>query len=182
MHWLIFVLILVMVIGPIMYMVPTERDKRLMQLRMKARQLGMNIEISTLPKLDPTADERVTASGQVKSPTFSCSGYQLPVSNDDALATFRLQRIPQSPTMLVNEVAGWHATTADGSEQIRLSGDLAGLENFLRSLPDTWSAVALDARFLTCFWDEKASADSDILESMVEVLREFETVSARLRN
>ncbi|MEM9624471.1 MAG: hypothetical protein AAF993_22715, partial [Pseudomonadota bacterium] len=79
MTWLILILVLAMVIGPVMYLVPSARDKRLAELRSQARIAGLGVKLSTLPKLDPSADERVSAGGVIKEAANSCVAYQLPI-------------------------------------------------------------------------------------------------------
>ena len=58
MQWLVIILILALVIGPVAYLLPSKKDKRLAALRLRARQLGLHITLSRLPKLDPSAEER----------------------------------------------------------------------------------------------------------------------------
>ena len=67
MSWIIIIGVFILAAGPLFYFMPTAKDKRLTALRMRARQLGFTIQLDALFKLDPSADERVTAGGQARS-------------------------------------------------------------------------------------------------------------------
>ena len=82
MTWIIIILVIAVVLGPIMHLVPSAKDKRLTALRAAARRCGLTVKITTAPKLDPTAAERVTAGGKTLEPYWSCTAYQIPMAQN----------------------------------------------------------------------------------------------------
>ncbi len=179
MHWLVIILVLALVVGPVAYMLPSRKDKRLAALRLRARQLGLNISLSQLPKLDPLAEERVSAAGELKDPRFPCVAYTLSRELDrvpEIDSGFHLQRLPAQPTVPVNVWSeGWHLTTAGtqggGADEAALNSLARALAplterltEFLADAPADWFAVSADARCVACYWAEKAEAEGDELD------------------
>lgn len=173
MVWLIIIGVLALAVGPIFYMLPSAQDRYLAGLRLQARQLGFSMQLRPLMLLDPTAEERVTASGRALKPMFDCMCYEWlarqPLYNSPDIL---LQRLPQTPTIPVHECApGWgFAKQGERSER-----DLAGwallsqqttfqnsLLDTLRNLPKSVVAVALHGTAVGVYWRENAAAQSDL--------------------
>ena len=76
MVWLIILAVLALAVGPIFYLLPSAQDRFLAGLRQHARQLGFSMQLQRLGKLNPTAEERVSASGQQRDPVVECMRYQ----------------------------------------------------------------------------------------------------------
>ena len=53
MTWLLIILVLVVAFGPVLWLVPSKRDKRLSALRSRARAEGLIVEMRRIPKPDP---------------------------------------------------------------------------------------------------------------------------------
>ena len=109
MNWLIIILIVFVVIGPVLYLLPNARDKRLIALREQARHAGLAVQITSVPKLDPAAHERVSAGAKTLEPKRLCSAYKMPVATKVVgVEALLLLKKPEFPTVLVNEVVpGW---------------------------------------------------------------------------
>ena len=73
MEWFVILLALGVAIGPILYLMPSDRDRYLTSLRALARKLGYTVQLDKVLKLDPTDDERVTAGGGMRQPALSCA-------------------------------------------------------------------------------------------------------------
>ena len=181
MTWIIIVLVLAMIIGPVMYLVPSAKDKRLTALRAAARKVGLTVQITSVAKLDPADQERVSAGGRTRQPRVACTAYQLPITR--RLADFKavmLLKIPAQPTVAIAEViAGW-ALDADTPRRVwdAYNADGKGAAALFRAvnrLPDDALAVALDKRFVACYWLENAGPDEQIVESIDAVLAELRT-------
>ncbi len=176
MTWLIIALIMVVVIGPVMYLVPTAKDKRLTGLRASARGRGLNVQITSVPKLDPAGHERVTAGGKTQDPCTPCAAYHLPLGDNLAdMSHFMLVKLPEHPTVLVNEVSpGWALSKeSDQSFWQRYNTGGAGvaqLSDISEQLPADVLALAVDARSVACYWQEKAAAEDDVVDRIAAVL------------
>jgi len=175
-NWIIIAVVIVMIIGPILYLLPTPKDKRLAGLREQARNLGLNVKLESIEQLDPGPQERVSAGGVYKDPRYSCAAYQLPMSIgsyvDDRLI---LLKIPAQPTVpFVVAMDGW-ALSGPASQAVwqgiaRVESITQVLREILGKLPQDTLACAIDARFVACYWTEKADTDSDAVENIQQQL------------
>ena len=136
----------------------------------------MSVQIISLPKLNPSAAERVTAGGKSLLPTTLCSGYKLAIGQKLAVSgEITLLKIPPDPSVTVNEVLPGVALSADSDQQLwqryNAGGAAAGLiEEAFRKLPPDTLAVAIEERNVVCFWMEKAKAETGQVETIRAVL------------
>lgn len=189
--WLIIVAVLALAVGPIFYLLPSAQDRFLAGLRQHARQLGFSIQLQRLGKLNPTAAERVSASGQERHPVVECMRYQWLVREPiHAPLDIVLRRLPESATVSVQETtAGWgvaksgerRKTDHAGLHEIAQHPELQySLFECLRNLPDAVLALGIEARSVSIYWHEEAavprSADEKgrlaVGKSLIEDLRE----------
>lgn len=80
MTWLIVGGLLILAFAPILWLMPTKRDRQLVKLRAQARREGLMVEVTALPKRGASAEERVGADGVARAATQPCSAYRLPAS------------------------------------------------------------------------------------------------------
>ncbi len=182
MTWIIIGLVLVLAIGPAMYLLPSAKDKRHMMLREAARKHGLMVQITTLPKLDPTDSERVTAGGRTLEPRRSCANYQLPVGQRlHGAGEVLLVKMPEAPTMPVNEVLpGWSLDSGSDSgfwRRLTAIPDVRGLMiAHLGALPDGTYGCALNERYVSCYWNEGVGADAASVAAIQAELEGFKTL------
>ncbi len=163
MEWFIIVLALGVAIGPILYLMPTERDRYITSLRAQARKLGYTVQLDKVLKLDPDADERVTAGGSIRHSAVSCTRYQLPLGvTVNAVSPILLLRIPSNPTIPIERLAThWGVNGLDVSQLKSAArwqndtGSLMELISVLDQMPVDVLAVQLDKRFIAAFWREQ---------------------------
>jgi hypothetical protein len=163
-----------------MYLVPNAKDKRLTALRAEARKLGLSVKITSVPKLDPSADERVSAGGKVRDPRIACSAYQLSIGqNNLAQGHALLLKIPAHTTVLLNEVIpGWALNEETDNFWQRYNVAGAGAQIFTQAaqyMPADCLGIAIDNRFVACYWIEKATAEDGTLTRMNEGLAMLRT-------
>ena len=77
MVWIIVALVLAVVVGPVFWLLPSKRDRRVAELRVAARRAGLVVEMVALPKVDAAAHERVSAGGAPRNPSIDCAAYRL---------------------------------------------------------------------------------------------------------
>ena len=77
MAWIIIIGILLVAIGPVLYVMPSKRDKQLIALRSQARTAGLTVDISHIPDLNATAIDKVSAGGKKREPKIKCATYTL---------------------------------------------------------------------------------------------------------
>ena len=77
MAWVIVALVLIGVVGPLFWMLPSKRERQVGALRAAARGAGLVVELARVPKPDARAHERVSAGGVPKDATIRCAAYRL---------------------------------------------------------------------------------------------------------
>jgi hypothetical protein len=178
MSWIIIIGVFILAAGPLFYLMPTAKDKRLTALRSDARKLGFTIQLDGLLKLDPTPDERVTAGGQTRNTKTQCMRYQLALGQSlNHLSAITLQRIPAHPTVPVTVIIdGWGLPADEASltkmrDQTlaawqRQSQLLALLHGALQQMPVDVLGISIDGRSLGAFWREQRTDPSDSITTI----------------
>ena len=77
MTWLIVGGLLLLAFAPILWLMPTKRDRQLVKLREQARREGLMVEVTALPKRGAAAQERVGADGVARDARQACCAYRL---------------------------------------------------------------------------------------------------------
>lgn len=169
MEWFVIFLALGVAIGPMLYLMPTERDRHLSALRAQAKTLGYTVQLDRVLKLDPDDQERVTAGGGVRHPAVSCARYQLPLGVTlNQLAPLTLMRIPLRLTLTIERLSdNWGVLLHEPAQQKglvqwrHLPAAMAETIAVLQQLPDDVLGVHFDKRFVAAFWMEKSAVTSD---------------------
>jgi len=182
MTWLIVLLVLVIAVGPVMYLVPTAADKRLGGLREAARRLGLTVQLTSVPKLDPASHERVSAGGKSREPRLHCVAYRLALGDSlSAVRPLQLLRLPPQPTVPVEEVMpGWALAPASDRDFWQQFNRAQQGEQLLERLTTYWPqdvlSLSIDEREIACLWQEKAAVESDAvmqISTALKALRAF---------
>ncbi|GAA0785867.1 hypothetical protein [Marinobacterium sediminicola] len=163
MKWLIIGFILASLIGSVMWVMPSPRQRYQAQLRMRARQMGIQVQLAriTLPR----------AKGEVEQETVSVPAYRFIRDN--------LERVERDnwPSWEVHRLetidneglpAGWSWLKGQG----RLSSEAkVQLVALLEALPEDVVGVESTPLHLSLYWHEKGEADRiDQLQSLVKPL------------
>ena len=156
MVWIIVGLALVLAFGPVLYFLPTRRERRLADMRLEARRQGLMVELKPVRKLDPEPQERVSAGGAHRLPVHDSVSYALPLRAG-------LERI-QPWRLLRSARDGW-LFDADMPEPGEY-GLLVRLAPLLRGLPDDCVALELGAGTLACYWLERYPANTDTVRAL----------------
>lgn len=110
MGWIIAAIVLLAVIGPVLYLLPSKRQRRLGALRAAARSAGLTVELASAPKLDAAAEERISAGGVPREARIDCAAYRLPLPKPlpDA-PSWQLLRDRSGAASRLQPAAGWTA-------------------------------------------------------------------------
>ena len=154
---IIIVGVLAVAFGPILYMLPSRKDRRLAGLRAEARRLGLTVELKPVRNPDAAAEERVTAGGQLREPMHGSARYAL-----------ALDRLPDaaSPWRLLRSARGW---VADEGTDLP-AGWLAGLQPLIDALPADVVAVDFDGRSVGGYWLERPTSETDAVAKIKGLL------------
>ena len=144
MAWLFILLGLVLVLGPVLYLMPTRRDKEQAMLRACARAAGLVVELATLHKVDSEAYERVSASAQPRQPRIQCVRYGLPMG------------LPLSGLPEVHLVRGRNSDWRADPEYPAVANDelVLLLQPVLGGLPASARGLAVTASLVWVYWLE----------------------------
>ena len=147
MTWLLIGFLFLAAFGPILWLLPSERDKRLSKLRMEARRRGLAVELTRLPDPRPRPHDRVSSGGVVKSPVVKCAAYRM--------------HVPR-PLELVQP---WRVSPSDASAREKLA-------DYYDSMPSDWLAVEVDRNGACLYWREEVSdaTAGDKLDAVVGLL------------
>ena len=153
MTWLFIALMFIAAFGPILWLMPGKRERRLSKLRMQARQRGLVVEMTRIEDAAPARGDRVSSGGVVKRPVIRCAAYRRhaprPLERAEA---FRVER----------DDAGAQAAIGLGFEH----------------LPPDWLAVERDAHGACVYWREQVGDETlgqrldgieNVLNALVEV-------------
>ena len=148
MVWVIIIVVLLAAFGPILYLVPSRRDRRLARVRQQARLSGFVVELHPVRQTNPELADRVSAGGAVKTPMHQSVGYTLMLpSRLDFLSSWRVLRDDEATV----PVPGWQLD--EGGVK-----SLVGLPDLLAELPGDVVGVELKTQTLTAFWLESPPA------------------------
>jgi hypothetical protein len=168
MTWVIIGLILLAAFGPVLWLVPSKRDRHLSALREQARREGLVVELRRLPKLNPSPEERVTAGGRVKEPVVECTAYTHTLTRRLAwLPSWRLIREEGYPQPL----PGWVFDPDLKAGGAAFDASLEILDELFAGLPSDVIGVQLSARSLTLYWLESAAARRDTVTSLSALVK-----------
>ena len=160
MVWVVIVLALALAFGPVLYLLPTRKDRRLAAMRLEARRLGLLVELKPVRKLDAQAEERVTAAGKRRSPVHSSVVYAMTMRGSlDRVRPWRLLRSGRG---------GWQFD--DEFEAQPPPELLPALEPGLKDLPDDAVALEFGGSALACYWFERFPADGDTVKALKSTL------------
>ena len=186
MTWLIIAVVLLVAFGPVLWLVPSRRDRRLSALRSEATRQGLVVELARLPNLAPSAEDRVSAGGARREPVIECAQYRkvLPAALR-TLPSWRLRRGGDPGAAADLGVAAWpgqwgfeHAERPPLAERQLAEQMLAATAPAAAELPEDVIAVAFEPRQLTAYWLEQPGADgaalAGTLDRMAEALAELD--------
>ena len=151
--WLIIGLILFAAFGPLVWLVPSKRDRRLAKMRSRARALGIQVELTRLPDVAAQPSARVSAGGLRREPMVSCAAYRLALPRSARAAPqWRLLRGAESNGPL----SGWQwdsPSVGDAQYWERVGAIIAAFP------PDTLACGAQPTE-VACWWRENTTAEN----------------------
>ncbi len=148
MIWVLIGLLFIAAFGPILWLMPGERERRLSKLRLKARQRGLVVELTRIEDPSPQAHDRVSSGGVVKRPVISCAAYRL--------------HAPRTPC----DLAPFHVACDDPHAAAKVGEGHA-------ALPCQWLAIARDEHGATLYWREHVDGDKldETIDTIAALLR-----------
>jgi hypothetical protein len=165
--WIVIVLIMVVAFGPLLWLMPTPRERRLASLRQSAYGLGMRVELGRLPSVDPMPEQRVSAGGRALDTTRACAAYLHPLPR-------RLRHLPPARLLRgdhgVAARPGWSFERGGKPDHPALGRALAAVAATLDAMPE--DAVALEWRRhdIGAYWLESPGATVENVQNLAGLL------------
>ncbi|MCZ6644547.1 MAG: hypothetical protein O7G86_02950 [Gammaproteobacteria bacterium] len=168
MAWIIIGLVLLVAFGPVFWLLPSKRDKRLSALRQAARLAGLTVELRHLPKLNPEPEERVSAGGKVREPVIDCAAYSWNMTRKlRVLPELRLLR----GTLGTTALPGWVFDPKRKPRRDHVDLLLETLASFIETLPEDALGFEVSERQLVCYWQESPGSGVEVVSSMAAQMR-----------
>lgn len=132
MTWVIVVLALIGVVGPLLWLLPSKRERQVGALRTAARGAGLVVELASVPKQGAKAHERVSAGGVPKEAKILCAAYRLPLP----------ERSPAAPRWFLLKAPGGSDHSAGAAEALVAGWALRASASNAPKSPEYWRRVA----------------------------------------
>lgn len=182
MVWVVIVLVFLVAFGPILWLMPSKRDKRLSALRQQAYRQGMRVEMRRLPKQDPSAEERVSPGGRERDLTREYAAYIHPLGR-------RLRMLPRWRVLRGSDglaaLPGWIFAPGSKPDHPRLDAALAVVAPVLEAMPEDVLAVECESQSVAGYWTEAPGTTPDRVQDLGQRLedaaRHLNELDARLQ-
>jgi hypothetical protein len=158
---------MVVAFGPLLWLMPTPRERRLAALRQSAYGLGMRVELGRLPNADLPAQQRVSAGGRALDTTRPCAAYLHPLPR-------RLRHLP--PVRVVrgdHGIAarpGWSFERGGKPDHPALGRAVDALAGTLEALPDDVLALEWRRHDIGAYWLESPGATAENVQNLAGLL------------
>jgi len=182
MSWVLIGVVLLVAFGPVLWLVPSKKDRRLTALRARGRAEGLVVGLMRINNPEPAPEERVSAGGVVKTPVIECASYSLMLGQKlRHLPGWRLVRVTEPEAD--DPFPGWrYDQIPKGDGRRHLSQMLSIADPMLKELPDDVPGFEISAAMLSVFWLEKPGSDEDVVGEIACLLRAFEKALAGLED
>lgn len=165
--WVIIIVIMIVAFGPIFWLMPSARERRLSALRQRAYRHGMRVELRRLPGRDVPPEERVTAGGRELDTSREYAAYSLPLgARLRLLPTWRVLRGGEG----MSAVPGWAFEPGRRPEDPRLAAVLDAVAPVLVELPEDVVAVECEPHAVAAYWLEGRGADPQRVDDLAQRL------------
>ena len=180
MTWMIIAIVLLAAFGPLLWLVPSRRDRRLAALRQAGRQEGLMVELRHIPKTNPAAEDRVSAGGVIRDPTVECAAYSHTfVGRLTRLPIFRLLRASGA---VEGPRDGWVFDPAAEAANPYWQRLWPCFEAIFDQLPEDVIGVELEPRLVRLFWLEGPASQVEQVGAIAGQLRTLEGRLMALEN
>ncbi|WP_027859129.1 hypothetical protein [Marinobacterium jannaschii] len=166
MKWLIIAAVTMSLVGSMMWVMPSKRQRQQADLRTRARSLGFQVQLSRI-----TAPR---AEGESEAEHYNTAGYRLLRIGENGKKVqtepwhiFRVRSVRNEGLP-----EGWSWSVG---ERLLSEGQLDILRDMLSQLPQGISSVESTPLYVTLYWDERGE-ESDLEQLKVQLQRLLDNV------
>lgn len=180
MTWIIIVGLFLLAFVPLLYAIPSARERRQAKLRKQAMRDGIKVEIMFIPKLSADASEMVNTAGKLMEPKIECAAYQLLLSKRlDLPRLLFLKTFVENQQSIYVAFKDWGVRSETEFRYLKEYPELIELiESNVEQLPEDVLAFELASQKISVLWKESDDSESSyqsILEALKKVKEYFET-------
>ena len=175
MVWIVVGIVVIAAIGPLFWLLPSKRDRLLGELRTLARNAGLVVEVTRVPKIDASAEERVSSGGAAREATIECAAYRLALP----------KRLPHAPRWLLFKsgrenryLPGWTTFASPTGLPATRKAYWQEVGALVDSLPGGCIAVEAAVRHIT--WYGRERVDGAAAAEVVVAIRDGLTALGEL--
>jgi len=169
--WIVIALIMLVAFGPLLWLRPSPRERRLGRLRQRAYRQGMRVELRRLPVSDLAAEDRVSAGGKPRDTSQENAAYIRPLAG-------RLRMLPELRILRGDlgssaGIAGWSFEAGRRPADARLNTLLEELRPLVEKLPEDVVALQIEPLAVAGYWLEGAAASPERVDDLAARLSEI---------
>ncbi|MBN3560559.1 hypothetical protein [Aliamphritea spongicola] len=165
MKWAIIILVMMSLVGSMMWVLPSKRERFQAQLRQLAMRKGFNVQLAQV--------KPPRASGEIEQESFNSPVYRLPrtnISRKEREGFIQWQVYKQVALAAEGLPEGW--CWGEGERKLSES-QLEQLSVLISDLPEGAVAIESDPVHLSVFWDERGDLNDldriqDAMQSVIE--------------
>jgi hypothetical protein len=165
--WIVIGLILVVAFGPLLWLMPTPRERRLASLRQSAYRVGMRVELGRLPRAEPAPQQRVSAGGRPLDTTRPCAAYLHPLPH-------RLRHLPPARLLRgdhgIAAHPGWSFERGGKPDHPALGRAIEAVAATLDALPEDVLALEWRRHDVGVYWLESPGATAENVQKLADWL------------
>lgn len=168
MVWIVIGLILIVAFGPLMWLRPSARERRIGRLRQRAYREGMRVELRRLPGSEVAAGDRVSAGGRLRDTSVESAAYLQPLPRRlRMLPGWRLLRGDHGSP---GPVPGWSFEAGKRPEDRNLAAMLDALRPVIEALPDDVVAFEVEPLTVAAYWLEGPGTNPERVDDLASRL------------
>ena len=172
MAWIVVIVVLLAIIGPVVYLMPSKRERQLADVRMIARRAGLGVALTHIPKLDAAAEERVSAGGVQRDPTIECASYKLmfPRRLDAAPCWYVLRG---ASTKRREPIDGWTSVSAIDNVSVTEAPYWSTVTSLVEAMPGGCLAVEATPNYVAWMGTERLGGEDaeTVVDTITQQLR-----------
>jgi len=171
--WIIIVGLFLLAFVPLLYAIPSPKQRRQAKIRKRAMSDGIRVEVMYIPKMSADASEMVNAGGKLLKPKIECAAYQFILTKPLDLPHLLLLKTQEGDKSSVYQIFnGWGVRNEGERRFLNKHPKLVELIVTSTSrLPQDVLAFEFAPNKISLLWRESDDSES-VYQGVLGILRE----------